>query len=128
MFRTGGAAGVTSYEGWATDAAAWTVTRGGEDLKVFSAQAARTFSQGGRNLFSSEQAASVAAEYGPGEVNVSLSADAPTRVRLFIGREPVAVRLDGEVTPAGSMNFNRPDGTVTFSVPAGEHRLSFSLR
>jgi hypothetical protein len=128
MFRAGGAAGAARFEEWATDAAAWSVTRRGEDLKVLAAQAVRTISRAGRDLFSSEHTVSMAAEYKAGEVNVSLNADRPTEVRLFLGSAPVAARLDGVEAPAGAVNFNRADGTVSFSVKAGERRLSFSLR
>jgi hypothetical protein len=128
MFRAGGPAGAARFEEWATDAAAWGVTREGENLKMFAAQAVRTISRAGRELFSSEHAVGMAAEYKAGEVNVSLNADRPTRIRLFLGSAPVATRFDGVKAPAGGLNFNRADGTVTFSVKPGERRLSFSLR
>jgi hypothetical protein len=128
MFRPAGAAGVAGHEEWATDAAAWAATREGERLKVLAAQAARTMSRAGRTLFTSEQPVSLAAEYRTGEVNLSLYADVPTTVRLYLGSAPAAFRLDGAEAPAGGMKFNRADGTVSFVAPAGEHRLSFSLR
>jgi hypothetical protein len=104
------------------------VTRSGESLKVLAAQAARTISRAGRSLLSSEHPVSLAAEYKADVVNVSIDAARPTRVRLFLGGAPSAAKLDGGQVPPGGLNFDRADGTVSFVVPAGAHRLSFSLR
>jgi hypothetical protein len=97
-------------------------------LKVLAAHAARRISRAGSMLFSSDRPVSLSAEYRTGEVNVSVDAAHPAKVTLFLGSAPAAARLDGAEVTASGVNFNRADGTVTFRVPAGEHRLSFSLR
>ncbi len=125
MFRVGAAKGSASYETWKTDADAWTITQNKGQIKLFAARNARSFAQSGRVMFSSENPASVAASYSANNIDVACYAAAATKMQIFVGTNPVRLLLDGGEENA---NFNRTDGTISMSIPAGQHDLKIVLR
>ncbi len=125
MFRVGTAKDESSYETWKTDADAWTVTQNKGQMKLFAVQNARSFTESGRFLFSSENPASVATSYNANNIDVALYAATTTKMQIFVGANPVRVMIDGREVNA---NFNRADGTISINVPAGQHDLKIAVR
>jgi hypothetical protein len=125
MFRVGENNAASSYENWNTDADAWTVTENKGKLKIFAVQNARSFAQGGRVFFASDNPASVAASYNAYNLDASFHLATAAKIRLFVGAKPMRVMIDGRETNA---NFNSSEGTITIGVPAGQHGLKIMLR
>lgn len=122
LFRRGAAGGEASYGEWATDASAWTVTQAGATLKMLALQGARRFQQGSRTLLVSERPISLAVRYDLEVVDVSVSAAAPTKLKLFIGASPLNVRLDE--SDLVSTRYGYAEGVLLINIPAGQHRVT----
>jgi hypothetical protein len=114
-----------SYEIWKTDANAWTVTQNKGQLKLFAVQDARSFKQSDRLYFASENPASIAASYGANGIDLAAYAATATKIRIFVGANPVRVTTDGREADS---SFNRTDGTISINLPAGQHDLKITLR
>jgi hypothetical protein len=125
MFSAGATHGVSRYEEWMTDAVAWTITQRAEALSMFSVQDARSFMRGGRALFASDGAASVAANYNANAVDVAYQAASRANLQLFVGVRPVRVLLDGHEVSA---HYDREHIMISLTVPAGHHQLKIVLQ
>ena len=125
MFRVGATNGASRYEEWMTDAVAWTITQREEALRMFAVQRARSFTRGGRALFASDNAASVAANYNANAVEVAYHAASQAEIQLFVGANPVRVLLDGREVNA---RYDRGGTTISLTVPAGQHQLKIALQ
>jgi hypothetical protein len=125
MFRVGATNGASRYEEWMTDAVAWTITQRDKALRMFAVQNARSFRRGGRALFASDNAASVAANYNTSTVEVASYATSQVRLQLFVGGDPARVLLDGREVSA---RYDRDGATISLTVPAGEHQLKVALQ
>jgi hypothetical protein len=125
MFRVGATNGAWRYEEWMTDAVAWTITQREEALRMFAVQNARSFTRGGRALFASDNAVSIAANYNANAIEVACYAASQAKIQLFVGARPVRVLLDvrevsGRYDPGGT--------TISLTVPAGQHQLKIALK
>ncbi len=92
---------------------------------MFAVQRARSFTRGGRALFASDNAASVAANYNANAVEVAYHAASQAEIQLFVGANPVRVLLDGREVNA---RYDRGDTTISLTVPAGQHQLKIALQ
>jgi len=125
MFHTGGANGAMRYGEWTTDAAAWTVTQIGERLKLFALQKSRSFTRAAREMYQSDNPASIAANYTEHAIEAACYAMTPTRIQLFVGFNPARVLLDGQDV---AVNYNRVGESIALTVPAGQHQLKIEPR
>ena len=107
LFRDA-AAHTSSYQGWKSDAASWTV---GDE--ILAAQAATEVSRSGKLRFSSNRPASFAAKFRDGGVELSVSAPDATEVRLYTGFAPAGVDYDSAT------------GMARLRVPAGRTERTF---
>ena len=124
MFRAGAGNALAMRQGdWLADASVLTVTESANNLKMFAVQIARVLRRGKQILFSSESPMSVAANFNANEITAVCSADAATKITLFVGKKPVRVLLDGKELSANAFNFNRADGTISLNVPAEQHEI-----
>jgi hypothetical protein len=108
---------------WSADAASFAITESANELKLFAVQGARSLRRGNQVLFSSDSPASVAANFNANEIEVASTADAPTKVTLFVGKNPIRVLLDGKELSANAFSFNRTASTISLELPGGEHDL-----
>jgi hypothetical protein len=125
MFRLGATNGASRYEEWMTDAVAWTITQREEALRMFAVQNARSFTRGGRALFASDNAASVAANYGGNAVEVACDVASQAKIQLFVGGEPTRVLLDGRELTA---RYDRDSKAISLTLPAGRHQFKIALQ
>ncbi|MDQ3750570.1 MAG: heparinase II/III family protein, partial [Acidobacteriota bacterium] len=128
MFRTGAGNRAIRQGDWAADAAVLAVTESANNLKMFAVQNARVLRRGSQILFSSEQPASVAVNFNAGEIEAVCNAETATKINLFVGENPVRVLLDGKELSANAFSFNRAAGTISLTVPAGQHQLLITKR
>lgn len=125
LFRSGAAREDWRYEAYATDATVLTVTQSGERLKLFAVEQARSLTHGGRNLFASDNAASLAARYDANIIEAACTVTRPMKLQLFTGTDPTRVLLDGREVGAG---FNQAEGTISINLSAGRHDLKIIRR
>jgi hypothetical protein len=128
MFRIGDSGRVARYGEWSTDASTWTVTESVERLQILSAHSTRSISRSGRTLFSSDKPASFGARFSAGIVEVAFHTSGPTNVRFFVGMAPARVQLDARDVPAAAVQYERANGTVSMTIPEGQHQVVFGLR
>src|SRR5262249_41611504 len=95
MFRSGAASEPLRYQGYSTDAAAWTITLSGERLKLLAVEQARSFGRAGRRLLASDTTVSLAVNYGESAIEAVCDAAARTTLQLFTGAKPSRALLDG---------------------------------
>ncbi len=126
MFRSA-AAGNSKFKDLETDAAAWSLTQTGDQLKMFAVQSARSLIRAGRILFRSDQPIGLAINYQD-EINVSCTANTPAKLILFVGKSPLSIRFDQVELEQRAIRFNRTDETITVDVPRGSHTLLIRLR
>jgi hypothetical protein len=125
MFRSGAANEPLRYEGYSTDAAAWTITESGERLKLLAVEQARSFSRAGRRMFASDNAASIAMNYNADTVEAACFVAVQAKLHLFTGAKPARVLLDDGEAP---MSYDQAEAAVSLTVPAGRHQLKIELR
>jgi len=125
MFRVGATNGASRYEEWMTDAVAWTIMQREEALRMFAVQNARSFTRGGRALFASDSAASVAANYNANAIDVACYSASQAKIQLFAGAKPVRVLLDGRELRA---HYDRDSMALSLTMPAGQHQLRIALQ
>lgn len=128
VFRVGAEKGIVRTGEWSADAATFTVTNSASNLKMFAAQKARSLIRGKQVLFKSEIPASAAVNYDAKQTEAVFNVDAATKISLFIGENPSRVLLDGKELSAKAFSFNRADGTLSITVPSGQHQLVITKR
>ena len=116
---------LVKFQNWTTDADAWTITLSEGQVKMFAVQAARSLVRDGRQLFNSDQAISLAAQFSE-EIQISCNATGPTTVNFFVGTQPTVVQLDQTEVNKSLVRFN--DGIVTVTVPQGQHTVRIRFR
>jgi hypothetical protein len=127
MFRSAGAVGNSRLKDLETDAAAWSLTQAGGQVKMLAVQSARSLTRAGRFLFRSDRPISLAVSYQD-EINVSCTANTAARLTLFVGKSPVSIRFDQSELEQSAIRFNRTDETITVDVSTGSHTLLIRLR
>ena len=127
MFRSAGAIGNSRFKDLETDAAAWSLTQAGDQLRMFAVQSARILTRAGRFLFRSDQPISLAVNYQD-EINVSCTANTPAKLTLFVGKSPASIRLNQAELAQSAIRFNRTDETITVDLPRGSHTLLIRVR
>jgi len=127
MFRTGAGSQTMRQEEWSADGASLVITKNATSLQTFALQSARSLRRGNQTLFSSAMPMSVAAEFSATEVDVVGNTELNQKVTLFVGKSPIRVLLDGKDLGAKDFTVNR-DGTVSLTIPAGQHILKITLR
>lgn len=123
MFRIGADALNFRQGEWSADAASLLITLSANTLETFAVQRARSLRRGSQILFSSESPTSVAARFGVNQVEVAANADMATSITLFVGKTPIRLMLDGKDAGANAFRFNRADGTISLTIPGGQHNL-----
>jgi len=127
MFRYG-AANAPLWQGeWSADASVLTVTTAADNLKMFAVQNARSLRRGGQVLFSSDVFANVAVNYNLNEIHTAYNAERAAKIVLFTGKSPACVLLDGKQLDASAFGFNSSEGTISLSLPAGQHEIKIAL-
>jgi len=128
VFRSGVETQTIRQGDWSTDAATLAITESAHELKLFAVQGARSLRRGNKVLFSSDAPTSEAANFNTNEIEVASNADTPTKVTLFIGKNPIRVLLDGKELSAKAFSFSRTAGTISLELPGGEHDLKIMFR
>ena len=59
---------------------------------------------------------------------VASNAEKAATVTLFIRNSPMKVVIDGKDLSAGGFRFNATDGTISLTMPAGQHDLKILFR
>jgi len=127
MFRTGAGSQTMRQADWLVDGASLLITKSATSLQTFALQSARSLRRGNQTLFSSGMPMSVAVEFSATEVDVVGNTELNQKVTLFVGKSPIRVLLDGKDLGANDFTVNR-DGTVSLTIPAGQHNLKIALR
>ena len=127
LFRVGNTQTIRDGE-WSTDAATLVTTLGGNDLRMFAVLDARTLNRANQILFASKTPINAAANYASDGIDVACNSDAGSAIRLFVGKIPARVLLDGEELNPNAFSFNRADRTISLTVPGGQRRLKVIFR
>lgn len=122
-FSTGTPSRQTRWEGWRTDAEAFTAELVGKEVRRLSAQQTRAVEFDGRTLIDADRTIGVALEYGADGVTGVVDAGDAARVRLLVPLAPAGVTVNGGVVRAA---YDRRSGAVTLDVPAGSNRIAIT--
>jgi hypothetical protein len=128
MFR-GGAEAQTIRQGeWSADAESIVTTQTENNLTMFAVHDARSLRRGNRIMFLSESPTSIAVNFNINEIDAVCSAERAAQITLYVGKNPARVLLDDKELGATALSFHRADGTITLSIPAGQHVLKILSR
>lgn len=128
IFRAGTQMQTIRQGEWSSDALSFAVTESANNLEMFAVQGAGLLRRGTQILFASESPASLAANLKAGEIEAAIDVEMATTVRLYVGKTPARVFLDGRELTANAFSFNRSDGLISLGVPRGQHDLKIMVR
>ncbi|HEX7295239.1 MAG TPA: heparinase II/III family protein, partial [Pyrinomonadaceae bacterium] len=128
LFRKGPGEQTIIESKWAADAASLVITENGKTLELFAVQNARWLRRGEQTLFTSNSPMSIAVNVLEDGLMVASNAEKAATVTLFIRNSPMKVVIDGKDLSAGGFRFNATDGTISLTMPAGQHDLKILFR
>jgi hypothetical protein len=118
MFRIGTNPTMMQDATWSTDGATLTVTENAKALELIAVQSARSLRRGEGVLLSSDSPVDIAVRFAALEAEAIVNAAATVKLALFVGKNPSRVLLDNN-----QLVFNHNQGTISFTVPSGQHQL-----
>lgn len=121
VFRSGSDAEPIRQGEWSADASMLIITENANGLEQYGIQRGRSLRRRNQVLFSSDAAVSVAVRFAADEIEVTANADATTSITLFVGKNPIMVKLDNQ-----EHVFKNNQGTISLTIPGGQHFLKIT--
>jgi hypothetical protein len=104
------------------------VTKEGAAVRMLAAENARSLMKDGRTMFSAETPTSIAAQYGPHQIEAQLNSKNGAKIVLFVDDKPIRILLDGKEIGARAFSFDNVAGTIALNIPAGRHEIRMVLK
>jgi hypothetical protein len=121
VFRVGSGTQTIREGEWSTDGASLVITHKRNNLEVFAVHNARSLRRGSQILFSSKTPTTIAANFKADEIAVVCNVESEFAITLFVAKKPVRVLLDGQELKPSAFTFKVADGTISVSMPPGQH-------